>query len=284
MTKTNTSSVPALPSHGVAAHRGGCTDYPENTLAAFRAAVQLGAAMIELDLRRSADGAIIIIHDATVDRTTNGRGRLDQLTFAEIRSLDAGSWKHPRFARERIPTLEEVLEIVPRNVWLNLQIKCGEAIAADVARRLAAAGRLDHAFLACGASAAREAREAVPDILICSLERKRSRTAYIAHCIDSGANFIQFHHLRGLPRPDLVARAADGGLRVNFVCNPRRPRLLRVLQAGVHFPLVDDLAAGLATSRAAPGSASGANAAARRGLPWPTALWPWSPPQGDLSF
>jgi glycerophosphoryl diester phosphodiesterase len=283
MTKTNSPPTSRPPTHGVAAHRGGCTDYPENTLAAFRAAARLGAAMIELDLRRSADGAIVVLHDARVDRTTNGRGRLDRLTLAEIRSLDAGSWKHPRFARERIPTLEEVLRIVPRNIWLNLQIKRGEPIAADVARRLAEADRLDHAFLACGASAAREARQAEPSVLICSLERMRSRTAYVTHCIGSGASFIQFHYLRGLPNPDLVARAVGGGLRVNFVCNPRRPRLLRVWQAGVHFPLVDDLAAGLATPRLAPGSVSRADAAAQRGWHWPGVPWPWSSPQGDLS-
>jgi glycerophosphoryl diester phosphodiesterase len=278
----NAASAPGLPTHGIAAHRGGCTDYPENTLAAFRAAVRLGAAMIELDLRRTADGAIVVLHDAKVDRTTNGRGRLDRFTLAEIRSLDAGSWKHPRFARERIPTLDEVLEIVPHDVWLNLQIKSGEPIAADVARRLAAAGRLDHAFLACGASAAREAREAEPNILICSLERTWSRAAYITHCIDSGADFIQFHYLRGLPKPDLVERAANGGLRVNFVCNPRRPQLLRVWEAGVHFPMVDDLTAGLAAFHMALGSASRADAAARRRLHWPSLLWPWSSPQGDL--
>jgi glycerophosphoryl diester phosphodiesterase len=283
MTKTNAPLAPRLPTHGIAAHRGGCADHPENTLAAFRAAVRLGAAMIEVDLRRSADGAIVVLHDAKVDRTTNGRGRLDRLTLAEIRSLDAGSWKHPRFARERIPTLEEVLETVPHDVWLNLQIKNGEPIAGDVARRLAAAGRLDQAFLACGASAARQAREAEPDILICSLERKRSRAAYITHCIDSGADFIQFHYLRGVPKPECVERAVDGGLRVNFLCNPRWPRLLRVWQAGVHFPLVDDPAAGLATSRVAVESGSRARAAARRGWQWPGALWPGSSPQGDLS-
>jgi glycerophosphoryl diester phosphodiesterase len=239
--------------------------------------------MIELDLRRSADDEIVVLHDATVDRTTDGRGRLNRLTLAEIRSLDAGSWKHPRFARERIPTLDEVLEVVPRHVWLNLQIKHGEPIAADVARRLASAGRLDHAFLACGGSAAREAREAEPDILICNLERMRSRTAYVSRCIDSGADFIQFHYLRGLPDPGLVARAAEGGLRVNFVCNPRWPQLLRVWQAGVHFPLVDDLVAGLATPRVTPGSAPRATPAARRGWHWPGLLWPLSSPQGDLS-
>jgi glycerophosphoryl diester phosphodiesterase len=281
MKKTRSFPAPGLPSHGIAAHRGGCTDYPENTLAAFRAALRLGASMIELDLRRSADGAIVVLHDAKVDRTTNGRGRLNRLELSEIRALDAGSWKHARFAGERIPTLEEVLGIVPRHVWLNLQIKYGEPIAADVARRLAAAGRLNHAFLACGASAAREAREAEPRILICGLERKWSRSAYITHCIDSGADFIQFHYLRGLPGPGLVARAAEAGLRVNFVCNPRRPQLVRAWQAGIHFPLVDDLAAGLATSRIAPGAAFRADAAARRGLHWPSALWPWSSPQSD---
>lgn len=88
------------------AHRGGIVPgYPENTLAAFRHAIELGVDAIEIDPRGTKDGEIVIMHDATVDRTTNGRGRVEDLALRELKALDAGGG-------ERVPTYEEVLELV----------------------------------------------------------------------------------------------------------------------------------------------------------------------------
>ncbi len=102
------------------AHRGGIVPgYPENTLAAFRHAIENGADAIELDLRGTKDGRIVVMHDATVNRTTNGRGAVAHSSLAELRSLDAGQG-------ERIPTYEEVLELVSgTEVLLVLDIKDG---------------------------------------------------------------------------------------------------------------------------------------------------------------
>ena len=94
----------------VAAHRGWSEKYPENTMIAYRKAAELGVDQIEIDVRESKDGHLVIMHDATVDRTTNGSGRVDSMTLEELRSLDAGSWKGAEFAGEKIPTLEEFLE------------------------------------------------------------------------------------------------------------------------------------------------------------------------------
>ena len=91
------------------AHRGGYAFGPENTLANFRHALEHGATTIEMDLRRTADGVIVILHDATVDRTTNGSGPINQMTLEAARALDAG---YGTFAGERIPTLEEALVLV----------------------------------------------------------------------------------------------------------------------------------------------------------------------------
>ncbi|MDR7518350.1 MAG: glycerophosphodiester phosphodiesterase family protein [Armatimonadota bacterium] len=115
------------PTVDVHAHRGGAGLAPENTLAAFRNALALGADYLEMDLHASADGEVVVIHDATLQRTTNGRGYVRQTPLAELQRLDAGSWFHGRFAGERIPTLREVLEMV--RVWgdsrirLNLETK-----------------------------------------------------------------------------------------------------------------------------------------------------------------
>jgi glycerophosphoryl diester phosphodiesterase len=108
----------------VIAHRGASGHAPENTLAAFRKAIAQGAAFIETDLHLSRDARFVAIHDATVDRTTSGRGAVHDLTLAELRDLDAGSWFGSEFAGERIPTLEEVFEFSKKHdVVFYLELK-----------------------------------------------------------------------------------------------------------------------------------------------------------------
>ena len=112
----------------VIAHRGASGNAPENTLAAFRKAIALGATFIETDLQLSRDARFVAIHDATVNRTTNGQGAVHDMTLADLRKLDAGSWFGSEFAGERIPTLEEILEFSKKNdVVFYLEIKPGAA-------------------------------------------------------------------------------------------------------------------------------------------------------------
>jgi glycerophosphoryl diester phosphodiesterase len=99
----------------VIAHRGASGHAPENTMAAFKKAVSLGATFIETDLQLSRDAHFVAIHDATLDRTTNGSGAVHDMTLAELRRLDAGSWFGSEYAGERIPTLEELLEFSKKN-------------------------------------------------------------------------------------------------------------------------------------------------------------------------
>ena len=108
----------------VIAHRGASGNAPENTMAAFRKAVALGATFIETDLQLSRDARFVAIHDATVNRTTNGQGAVHDMTLAELRKLDAGSWFGSEFGGERIPTLEEIFEFSKKNdVVFYLEIK-----------------------------------------------------------------------------------------------------------------------------------------------------------------
>ena len=93
------------------AHRGLVQHAPENTLPSFAAAIELGLS-IELDVYQTRDENLVVIHDRTVDRTTNGTGEVNEMTLAEIRRLDAGSWFDPRFAGEKVPTLEEVFKLI----------------------------------------------------------------------------------------------------------------------------------------------------------------------------
>jgi glycerophosphoryl diester phosphodiesterase len=111
----------------VHAHRGGAGLAPENTLAAFRQALELGVDVLEMDLHVTRDGAVVVIHDATIDRTTNGRGAVSDHTLETLRGYDAGVKFAPQFAGERIPALRQVIELVQASgratVRLNLETK-----------------------------------------------------------------------------------------------------------------------------------------------------------------
>lgn len=109
------------------AHRGASGAAPENTMAAFRGAEEAGADGIELDVQLSRDGVPVVIHDDTVDRTTDGGGAVGRLLLRELRALDAGSWFGPSFAGEAVPTLEEVLDWAGGRLRLNVEIKAAAA-------------------------------------------------------------------------------------------------------------------------------------------------------------
>lgn len=128
--------LPMLPSTNhdgfvVIAHRGGSAYSPENTMSAFRKAVSMKAEMIELDVLLSKDGVPVVIHDATVDRTTNTKGTVSDFTLAELRKMDAGSWFDEKFKGEKIPTLEEVLQFAKDKIAVNIEIKT-EAVTDSV--------------------------------------------------------------------------------------------------------------------------------------------------------
>jgi glycerophosphoryl diester phosphodiesterase len=106
----------------IIAHRGASKIAPENTMAAFRMAAQLGADAIELDAKLSEDGAIVVHHDSTLDRTTSGSGPLSSLKLQNILELDAGSHFSEEFASERIPTLEEVLDVFGDQLLVNVEL------------------------------------------------------------------------------------------------------------------------------------------------------------------
>ncbi|MDX1585968.1 MAG: glycerophosphodiester phosphodiesterase family protein [Balneolaceae bacterium] len=115
----------------VIAHRGASAYYPENTMAAFRGALEMNAEMIELDVMMSKDGIPVVFHDATLDDHTNGTGNLNEYTLEQLRELDAGSWFDSSFTGEKIPTLEEVLAFAAGNIALNIEIKT-EAVSDEI--------------------------------------------------------------------------------------------------------------------------------------------------------
>ncbi len=106
----------------IIAHRGAAVHAPENTIVSFELAVSLGADAIELDAKLSADGEIVVFHDATLERTTNGSGRLSRKTLSELRTLDAGYLFSSKYRGEKIPLLEEVFEAVGKKTFINIEL------------------------------------------------------------------------------------------------------------------------------------------------------------------
>lgn len=147
------------------AHRGASHDAPENTLAAVELAWQRGADAVEVDVRLSSDGRIVVIHDPTTARTAGVDKRVDEQTFEELRALDAGSWKSSRFRGQKIPAVEEVLATIPAGRMAVIEIKCGPEILEELVRVVCHA-ELDArqtAFISFKADVVREAKEAFPD-------------------------------------------------------------------------------------------------------------------------
>jgi len=107
----------------ISAHRGFSAKAPENTLAALDAAWRAGATVAEIDVQLTRDGHVILMHDRSIDRTTNGSGLVKDLSLAEIKALDAGGWFHARFSGERVPSLEEVLQWSRGRLGLLVELK-----------------------------------------------------------------------------------------------------------------------------------------------------------------
>src|SRR5881394_1191739 len=201
-----------LPERGLCAHRGAMELWPENTLGGFTEALRLGAHMIELDVRLSRDGHPIVIHDQTVERTTNGKGEVAELTLPQLREFVVLDARHPERASQHLATLAEVLAIMPGDVWVNIHLKGKAAgsgwwsrwrlwpgrasqaqtgLARIVTRLLADTGRLSQTFLACGGAHAAAARQEHPEVQICYLLRGSDSQRAVREAIDFGAQWIQ---------------------------------------------------------------------------------------------
>jgi len=132
----------------VVAHRGNSVAAPENTLPAYQLAYEAGAEMIETDVNITKDGHLVIIHDGTLNRTTNFTGHVHDYTLEELRGADAGSWFSPDFTGVRIPTIEEALEFAGKNAMLMcFEVKGGGSPrSTDISTRLVEAIRKYDAF------------------------------------------------------------------------------------------------------------------------------------------
>lgn len=120
----------------IIAHRGASGYAPENTISAFKRAIEMGADMIELDIHQTKDGEIVVLHDKNLSRVARVNKLVEEMTLQEIKKLDVGSWFSPEYAGERIPTLEEVISFVKGKVGLNIEIKKGRKLYKGIEEKL----------------------------------------------------------------------------------------------------------------------------------------------------
>ncbi len=249
LTLTVTLLFPLVATAQICAHRGDGAVAPENTIPAFTSAVEKGAQQIEFDVNLSSDGELVIMHDPTIDRTTNGTGNVSSHTFAELRALDAGGWFDPKFKDTRIPTLRETLEAIPENVLCNVHLKNDADVAIKSAQLIAEMGRLEQCFLATTLENIAEARNVVPEIKVCNMTRQAgNRTAYIDDTIKHNCDFIQLHQRDG--HENIVAevkKLKDNGVTVNWFGANDAPLISLLHEAGVDYILTDKLDLALKT-------------------------------------
>ena len=226
---------------GACAHRGDCRVAPENTLPAIRSAVEKGAHQIEFDVQMSKDGRLVIMHDGTLNRTTNGKGPVSAMTFDQLRGLDAGSWKDAKYAGTKIPTFREVVQAVPPTILLNCHLRRAPGLAAKVTRQIIEMGRLDQCFLACKTEQAVEAKAVCPDVKICNMSGQRGPASdYPDRTIKQRAEFIQLIGWHD-SMPPVCAKLREGGVTVNYFGTQDAALMRRLIESGVNYVLTDDL-------------------------------------------
>lgn len=234
---------------------------PENTLAAFRRALEAGAAAVECDVQRTRDGRLVVIHDQTVDRTTNGRGRVVSLTFDECRRLDAGAWFGPAFAGERVPTLDEVLDLVRERAVVLLEIKHGPVFYDGIEGQIAGTlrrHRMDAAALVMSFDhrSVRLMRDAAPDVATAIIYRTRlGDPVAAARAADADALCPEWR----LVTPEVAADAHAGSLGIFPWTIDDEEAMRRCLAAGVDGVTSNDvrLLARVTGTREVPDTGSG---------------------------
>ena len=195
------------------AHRGASGNYPENTLLAFQKALEIGVDEIELDLYMTKDDHLIIMHDSTVDRTTDGTGAIADLTLAEIKALDAGGPFGEQFRGERVPTWEEALELVQGKVGLNVHLKEGGNPDGHYERKVAKAlddfRMVEDSIMTCSDASVGIFAEIDPRIECRIFRANRSPEEYIRKSVEMGLRTMQPG--RDITTQDFVQKAHAAG-------------------------------------------------------------------------
>lgn len=232
-----------LPRKGICAHRGVSFSCPENTIASINKAVELGVQMIEFDVRSTKDKALVLMHDETVDRTTNGKGVLKNLTCAEIQKLDAGIWRSKEFQGERVPTFEEALTVIPDTILMNIHVKHEHETAIAVAKLLTERNQIKNVVMAVDNVDVDTVRAINSNIKICCMERGDSPEEYINNAVSVNADFIQLKDRSFSRINEIVAKLKQHNIVVNYYHAENYEKIKTLFDAGVDFVLINNVEA-----------------------------------------
>ncbi|MYA87803.1 MAG: hypothetical protein F4X97_05035 [Boseongicola sp. SB0662_bin_57] len=230
---------------GIVCHRGANFLAPENTREAVRLCIDQRFQFVEIDVRTTADGELVVIHDATLNRTTNGIGPVSSRTLAEIRNLDAGGWKAPGYTGLQVPTLNEILDMSRDRIGVYVEIKDAdpEAVLGEVVKR----GMIETVFFWCWErEVLRDIRSHMPEARL--MAPRREHSSLEAAISDYAANIVQFE--LGHDSPSEIAVCQELGVQSMVFClsdnladlakvlavspdlvNLDRPDLFKILQA-----------------------------------------------------
>ena len=227
----------------VIAHRGFSGAAPENTLAAVRAAIEIQADMVEIDVTLTADGHVVVIHDETLDQTTGGSGKVSDFSLAELQQLDAGSWFDPSFAGERIPTLDAVLDEVEGRILLNVEIK-SEAVDRGIVTKVASAiqrqGLIDQVVVSSFSPTALEEMHAeAPDIRTAVLYNAKVHKGQDVVEIVTGLGASVFHIKRQRLTKEMMRRFAENDIPVGIYTVNKPRRMRRMVKKGIDAIFTD---------------------------------------------
>jgi glycerophosphoryl diester phosphodiesterase len=215
----------------VTAHRGASSVAPENTLSAMVAAVEAGAEFAELDVGLSRDGEVVLMHDRTLDRTTNGTGNLGDYSLEELRGLEAGSWFSQEFTGEPIPTLREIIRFAKGQLKLNIEIKNSQeepTIAAAVVDLIRSEDFIEECMVT---SFSRETIEEVKRIAPEIMTGFIFGEDYPDDVFQGGWEVLSSNHQ--VVDSAFVARAKEGGKKVHVWTVDDRDLMLRLIGLGV---------------------------------------------------
>lgn len=230
----------------IIAHRGASAHAPENTVAAFKLAIQKKADAIELDTKLTADEQVVIIHDQTVDRTTDGSGRVNNLPLAALRELDAGACFGEDFHNERIPTLEEVFEICAGKILLNIELTNYltpfDLLAEKVSQLIACFALENHIFVSSyHPIPLRHFHKLSPTIPIGFLA-KPSSAGFLSRSW-LGRAIVHYHAIhpeKSDVSPNLVKKAHKSGHRVHPFTVNEPEEMVKLFTMGVDGIFTDD--------------------------------------------
>lgn len=234
---------PRFASH-IIAHRGYSGLYPENTLSAIRAAVDAGADMVEIDVQLTKDNVLVVMHDSSVYRTTNGSGLVKDLTLEQIRALDAGSKFGPQFAGERVPTLEEALDAVHGKAMLNIEVKnagtegARRHVAEQITTLLERKNYASHVqVMAFDADFMREMRLKAPKVSMALLAISNPFNTKLRQASKLGMDGLNLLH--STVSQDEVKDIHKAGLRTHVYTVNRTNSMLKALRRGVDGLITD---------------------------------------------